>query len=78
MIPDAVGILDRCRNRRHILWILVDARRRTLEDAVMGTIMVHDPLGKFPDFDPDKLPAAKIRLYSSYRACGHKRPCLGL
>jgi len=47
-----------------ILWILVDARRRTLEDAVMGTIMVHDPLGKFPDFDPDKLPAAKIRLYS--------------
>jgi len=64
MIPDAVGILIDAATGATILWILVDARRRTLEDAVMGTIMVHDPLGKFPDFDPDKLPAAKIRLYS--------------
>jgi uncharacterized RDD family membrane protein YckC len=44
-----------------IFWLFLDPRRRTLEDMITGTFLVHDPNGKFPDFDPDSLPPAKIR-----------------
>jgi len=47
-----------------IFWMLIDKRRRTLEDMIAGTFLVHDPSGKFRDFDPDALPPAKIRRVS--------------
>jgi uncharacterized RDD family membrane protein YckC len=37
------------------LWILLDPRGRTLADRVLGTVVVHDPSGKFGDFDPARL-----------------------
>lgn len=64
VIPDAVGILIDAVTGATLLWVLIDPRRRTLEDVVMGTVLVHDPSGKFPSFDPDKIPTAKVRLYS--------------
>ena len=63
-VPAVLGVLLDAAAGATILWLLLDARRRTIEDRVMGTVMVHDPSGKFPDFDPDKLPLAKTRLYS--------------
>jgi uncharacterized RDD family membrane protein YckC len=44
-----------------ILWMLIDARRRTLQDFFSGTMMVYDPAGRFPDFDPEKIAESKIR-----------------
>jgi len=46
------------------LWLFMDPHRRTLEDVAAGTLLVCDPTGKFPDFDPDKLPVSKSRPYS--------------
>jgi len=47
-----------------VCWLLLDPRRRTLEDMLAGTILVHDPTGKFRDFDPDDLPTAKKRRFA--------------
>jgi uncharacterized RDD family membrane protein YckC len=63
-VPAPLGILFDAITGATILWLLIDPRRRTLEDKVMGTVLVHDPSGKFPDFDPDKLPPAKVRPYA--------------
>lgn len=47
-----------------VFWLLLDSRRRTLEDLLAGTLLVHDPTGKFKDFDPDALPSANTRRFS--------------
>jgi len=62
--PAALAVLIDAAFGATILWMLVDRRRRTLEDKIMGTVMVHDPAGKFPAFDPDQLTFAKVRKYS--------------
>jgi len=38
------------------LWMLIEPEGRTLHDLTVGTIVVHDPEGRFPVFDPEKLP----------------------
>jgi RDD family. len=63
-VPAALGIIIDAATGATVLWLLIDARRRTLEDKIMGTFLVYDPLGKFLNLDPDKLPPAKIRQYS--------------
>ncbi len=63
-VPAVIGILVDAAAGATILWLLLDTHRRTLEDVVSGTMMVHDPKGKFPDFDPDKLPPAIVRPFS--------------
>ena len=63
-VPVVLGVAIDGVTGATILWLLIDARRRTLEDRIMNTFLIHDPLGNFPDFDPDKLPPAKIRSYS--------------
>jgi uncharacterized RDD family membrane protein YckC len=63
-VPAALGVLIDAAAGATILWLLIDVSRRTLQDKIMGTVMIHDPQAKFPDFDPDKLPLAKIRLFS--------------
>jgi|GEM_PF-1951163 len=63
-VPVVAAVLIDAASGATILWLLIDTRRRTLEDTIMGTVMVYNPQGKFPDFDPDKLPLAKVRLYA--------------
>jgi uncharacterized RDD family membrane protein YckC len=41
--------------------MLLSPERRTLQDALFKTAVVFDPAGKFPAFDPEKLPAAPRR-----------------
>ena len=63
-VPAVLGILIDAAAGATVLWLLIDDHRRTLEDTIAGTMMVHDPKGKFPDFDPDKLPPAVSRPFS--------------
>jgi uncharacterized RDD family membrane protein YckC len=63
-IPVILAVVVDAAAGATVLWMLIDERRRTLEDMIAGTVLVHDPSGKFPNFDPDKLPPAKIRPYS--------------
>jgi uncharacterized RDD family membrane protein YckC len=63
-VPVALGVVVDAAAGAAIFWLLLDERRRTLLDMIAGTFLVHDPLGKFPDFDPDKLPPAKTRPYA--------------
>ncbi len=63
-LPVIAGVLIDAAAGATILWMLIDARRRTLEDMITGTAIVHDSTGKFPDFDPDNLRPSKIRPYA--------------
>lgn len=63
-IPIILAVVVDAAAGATVLWMLIDERRRTLEDMIAGTVLVHDPSGKFSNFDPDKLPPTKIRPYS--------------
>jgi len=63
-VPILLGVVVDTAASATVSWLLLDERRRTLLDMIAGTLLVHDPLGKFPNFDPDKLPSAKIRPYA--------------
>lgn len=63
-VPSVIGILIDAAAGATVLWLFIDNHRRTIEDVVAGTMLVYDPKGKFPDFDPDKLPPAVIRPFS--------------
>jgi uncharacterized RDD family membrane protein YckC len=62
-LPLVLGVAIDTAAGATIVWLLIDARRRTLEDMLAGTAIIHDASGKFPDFDPDNLRQAKIRPY---------------
>lgn len=64
-VPIFFGVIFDTVAGATIMWMLIDPRRRTLEDQLSGTAMVHDPVGRFLDFDPDRLPATKLR-YASF------------
>jgi uncharacterized RDD family membrane protein YckC len=63
-LPVILGVLIDAAAGATIVWMLIDERRRTLEDRIVGTAVVHDSSGKFPDFDPDSLKPGKIRPYA--------------
>lgn len=63
-VPPILAVIIDSLAGATVLWLLVDSRRRTIEDMVSDTAIVHDPQGKFPDFDPDKLAVLKSRPYS--------------
>lgn len=63
-LPLVLGVLIDAAAGATIVWMLIDPRRRTLEDMVAGTAVVHDASAKFPDFDPDNLRMSKVRPYA--------------
>jgi uncharacterized RDD family membrane protein YckC len=63
-VPPIIAVVVDSLGGATVLWLLFDSRRRTVEDTIVNTAIVHDPLGKFPDFDPDKLPTSKSRPYT--------------
>lgn len=62
--PVILGVIVNIAAGATIVWMLIDDRRRTIEDLLTGTFMVYDPADKFPDFDPDKLVPAHVRPLS--------------
>jgi len=47
---------------------LIDVSRCTLQDKIMGTVMIHDPQAKFPDFDPTNCRSQKFGCSLSPRS----------
>ncbi len=58
----AIGFVLQAFAGVNFILMLLNRQRLTLHDKLAKTAAVYDPSGKFPAFDPDKLPEAPRRI----------------